>query len=84
MAAGRSAPRDTDLQERLLGIAIEAPTRRGDLVFWKGHVAILLDASTIIHASGHHMTVVAEPLKVALARIEPKAGPPTSYRRVEA
>jgi len=51
---------------------------RGDLVFWKGHVGILSAPDRMVHASGHHMTVVNEPLDYALARI----GPPTSVRRI--
>jgi cell wall-associated NlpC family hydrolase len=82
MMAGRQAPRDTDLQERMLGTPVTGDLRRGDLVFWKGHVAIMLDAERIIHASGHHMTVIAEPLKRAVDRITPKAGPPTAMRRL--
>ena len=79
MAAGKPAPRDTDLQEKMLGAAVkEAPFHRGDLVFWKGHVAILIDGEYIVHASGHHLAVVIEPLDAALARI----GPPSSVRRV--
>jgi hypothetical protein len=31
-------------------------------VFWKGHVAVLLDADTIIHANAFHMAVAIEPL----------------------
>jgi cell wall-associated NlpC family hydrolase len=81
MAAGKSAPRDTDLQEKMVGKPIEngiASASRGDLVFWKGHVAILIDGETIVHASGYHLTVVVEPLAAALARI----GPPTSVKRL--
>jgi cell wall-associated NlpC family hydrolase len=83
MAAGKPAPRDTDLQEKLLGRRLahgmEAKLRRGDLLYWKGHVAILTAPDGIVHASGHHMTVVTEPLAVALARI----GPPTSVKRID-
>ncbi len=50
--------------------------RRGDLVFWKGHVAILLDADTILHANAHHMAVAAEPLAEAVARVEAAGGGP--------
>jgi len=81
MAAGKSAPRDTDLQEKMVGKVVEngiASPRRGDLIFWKGHVAILIYGETIVHASGYHLTVVVEPLATALARI----GPPTSVRRL--
>lgn len=81
-ATGRTAPRDSDLQERMLGEPLQggiggAPGR-GDLIFWKGHVAICMDGEYVIHASGRHMAVVIEPLTEALDRI----GPPTSVRRL--
>jgi cell wall-associated NlpC family hydrolase len=83
--AGVGAPRDTDLQERLLGTAVsgglDGDLRRGDLIYWKGHVAILLDADRMIHASGHHMAVVVEPLAAALDRIATTAGRPTAIKR---
>jgi len=84
MAAGKTAPRDTDLQEKLLGVSVvggaAGKLARGDLVFWKGHVGILIDGVRMVHASGHPMTVVIEPLADAAARM----GPPTSVRRVPA
>ena len=45
--------------------------KRGDLVFWDGHVGIMTDSATLLHANGHHMMVVAEPLKQAVERIAP-------------
>ena len=87
-AAGIAAPRDSDMQEKALGrpLAHEAPglrLRRGDLVFWKGHVGIMRDAETLLHANGHHMLVVSEPLAEARARILAKShGPVTSIRRL--
>lgn len=81
-----AAPRDTDMQEAALGHPLEgglgAALRRGDLIFWKGHVAIVRDPATIIHASGHHMAVVVEPLAEAAARIAATGGAPTSIRRL--
>jgi len=73
-AAGRAAPRDTDMQAREIGVHLpvddELPAlRRGDLVFWKGHVGIMRDAQTLLHANGHHMLVASEPLAQARARI---------------
>ena len=81
-ACGLSCPRDTDQQETL-GRAIDrAAFGRGDLVFWKGHVAIGLDAERIIHANGFHMMVAIEPLDEAIGRISAAgSGEPTSYRR---
>jgi cell wall-associated NlpC family hydrolase len=82
-ACGRACPRDTDLQRGFFPEIAEAERRRGDLVFWKGHVAILLDPDTILHANAHHMTVAIEPLSEAIARIEAAGvGAPLGYRRV--
>ena len=66
-----------------IGVPAAEDRRRGDLVFWKGHVAILLDADTILHANAHHMAVAVEPLAEAIARIDAAgSGPPTGYRRL--
>jgi cell wall-associated NlpC family hydrolase len=84
MAAGTAAPRDSDLQEKLLGTpvvgGVAGVLARGDLVFWKGHVGILLDGARMVHASGQPMMVVVEPLAGAVARM----GPPASVRRLPA
>lgn len=90
MAAGVSAPRDTDLQEAALGHAVEggvsAPLHRGDFVFWlghwAGHVGIMIDGEYLLHANGHHMAVVIEPLAEVVARIAGKTSQPTSVRRL--
>lgn len=85
--AGIAAPRDSDQQAAGLGIAVgdgsadPADFRRGDLLFWKGHVAIVAGADTLLHASGFHMTVVAEPLRAALARIATAGTPLAGVRR---
>lgn len=82
-ACGRACPRDTDLQRGFFPDVAESERRRGDLVFWKGHVAILLDSDTILHANAHHMAVAIEPLAEAIARIEAAGvGAPLGYRRV--
>ena len=81
-ACGLACPRDTDQQEEL-GTAIDAADfGRGDLVFWKGHVAIGLGEGRIIHANGHHMATAVEPLAEAVARIAAAGSDPTSYRRL--
>jgi hypothetical protein len=75
--AGIAAPRDTDMQERALGEAVAtdpSALRRGDLVFWKGHVAIMCDKAHIIHANAYHMLVAKEPVRDAVARIESSGG----------
>jgi cell wall-associated NlpC family hydrolase len=73
-AAGIAAPRDTDMQEAELGgevplADIEEDLQRGDLVFWKGHVGIMVDSVTMVHANAHHMMVTVETLPEAAMRI---------------
>lgn len=84
LACGRAGPRDTD-QQAQMGRAIQpSELQRGDLVFWRGHVAIMLDATRMIHANAHHMAVAAEPLSEAVARIAAAgSGEPTAYRRLD-
>jgi len=82
---GVEAPRDSDLQEAALGARVEAgaPLARGDLVFWKGHVGIMRDASTLLHANATHMMVASEPLEEVRARnLRAGAGPVTSVKRL--
>jgi cell wall-associated NlpC family hydrolase len=79
---GRSAPRDTDMQAAGLGRPIEREElKRGDFVFWKGHVAIMEDPETIVHANGHTMTVARENFAAAVERIGWLYEQPTGYRR---
>ena len=82
LACGRACPRDTD-QQQVLGRAVEPQDlARGDLVFWRGHVAIMLDAVNILHANAFHMAVAVEPLATAIARIAAgPSGEPVAYRR---
>jgi cell wall-associated NlpC family hydrolase len=92
-AAGIPAPRDSDMQEQGLGEALPVEIgadghvpglKRGDLIFWKGHVGILQDATRLLHANGHHMLVVSEPLDEAVRRILAKGGGPvTGVRRLQ-
>lgn len=82
MMAGRPAPRDSDMQASGLGTPIErGDLQRGDLVFWKGHVAIMEDAQTILHANGNTMSVAREGLDAAIERIGWLYQQPTGYRR---
>ncbi|MEK4034172.1 NlpC/P60 family protein [Methylocystis sp. IM3] len=84
-AAGQNAPRDSDMQEAQLGapIALGAPLMRGDLVFWKGHVGVMRDEATLLHANGTHMLVSSEPLERVRARnLEVGAGDITGVRRL--
>ena len=86
-ACGIPCPRDTDMQKRALGAPVAGSTdlaelRRGDLVFWKGHVAIVRDRHTLVHANAFHMAVAVEPIAEAFARIRVADGEPTSVRRL--
>lgn len=84
-AAGKAAQRDSDMQEATLGARLpkDAVLRRGDLMFWKGHVGIMRDESTLLHASGHHLMVVSEPLEEAVARIAAKGSEITAVKRLQ-
>ena len=82
-AAGIACPRDSDMQELALGkLSSLVDLRRGDLVFWKGHVAIARDTTTLIHANAHHMMVAIEPAKDVIARIKAAGSEITSVKRV--
>lgn len=82
--AGTDSVRDTDMQAAGLGHSIgRSGLRRGDLVFWKGHVAIMTDPETIVHANGHAMMVSLEGLDAAITRIGYLYGQPTGFRRVQ-
>ena len=63
-AGGIKSLRDTDMMEGSLGTAIplDSELKRGDLIFWKGHVGLMLDAARILHANGYFMQVSVEPL----------------------
>jgi cell wall-associated NlpC family hydrolase len=79
-AAGIAAPRDTDMMEKALGRAVpQQNLKRGDLVFWKGHMGVMRDAETLLHANAHFMQVTSEPLAIAVARI---ATPVTAIKRL--
>ena len=79
MAVGVDAPRDSDMQAAEVGEPSSDGLRRGDLVFWDGHVGIMQGPDQILHANAHHMAVVSEPLADVVARAD---GPITVQRRL--
>lgn len=81
MMVGQAAPRDSDMQSVFGAEIAPEDLRRGDLVFWKGHVGIMEDTETLLHANGHTMTVARESLARAVERIGWLYGQPTGYRR---
>ncbi|MCK8464575.1 C40 family peptidase [Aliiroseovarius sp. S1339] len=84
LAAGHDCPGDSDMQEALgTAIAKDAPLQRSDLLFWKGHVAIVVDGTQMIHANAYHMAVAYEDIQEGIARIEAQGdGPVTARRRL--
>ncbi len=85
-AAGTGCPRDSDMQQDGLGRALDPAEpeklQRGDLIFWIGHVAIVRDAGTIVHANAHHMATVIENTKDAIARIKAAGSEITAIKRL--
>jgi cell wall-associated NlpC family hydrolase len=82
-ACGRPCPRDSDMQEAALGNpASLSALQRGDLLFWKGHVAIARDSATLIHANAFHMAVAIEPVAETIARIRAAGSEVTSVKRI--
>jgi cell wall-associated NlpC family hydrolase len=81
-AVGKAAPRDADMQEKALGEPVVGRLQRGDLVFWKGHVGVMVDESHMLHANAYHMMVAVEPLADAVARITGAGNSVTSIRRL--
>jgi cell wall-associated NlpC family hydrolase len=88
-AGGIACPRDSDMQQAELGSALLVEARldglrRGDMVFWPGHVGVMTDAFLLLHANAHHMAVVIEPLKTAVGRIARSGQRLVAIKRIEA
>jgi cell wall-associated NlpC family hydrolase len=79
--AGIACPRDSDMQEAQLGHQVERSEglRRGDLVFWPGHVGLLLDEATLFHANAFAMATVSEPL----GNVEDRIGAARTIKRLD-
>ena len=83
-ACGVSCPRDSDMQGAALGapIADRGNFKRGDLIFWKGHVGIVRDDKSLLHANAFHMAVAIEPIEEAIARIRAAGSDVTAIKRI--
>ena len=85
LACGIPCPGDSGDQERVVGAPVSSgePAKRGDLLFWKGHVAWVAAENLLLHANAHHMAVALEPTDQAIARISAQGdGPVTSHKRL--
>ncbi|MGB6758122.1 MAG: NlpC/P60 family protein [Xanthobacteraceae bacterium] len=85
-ACGIACPRDSDMQEAALGapLADRSNLNRGDLVFWKGHVAVVRDVESLLHANAFHMAVAIEPIAEAVTRIRAAGSEVSTVRRITA
>ncbi|MDK9696401.1 MAG: NlpC/P60 family protein [Siculibacillus sp.] len=84
-ACGVAAPRDADQQEATVGVGVDLDPRawrRGDLLFWPGHVALVRDAETFLHANARMMAVGIERIDEGLARIAASGSPLRAVKRV--
>ncbi len=83
LACGHGCPGDSDLQEQAVGqkLAKNDAAKRGDLIFWSGHVAMAVSANNLIHANAHHMAVVHEPIDAVIQRITSQGGGPVTARK---
>jgi cell wall-associated NlpC family hydrolase len=85
-AAGIGCPRDSDMQRdglgRVLDPAESKNLQRGDLIFWSGHVAIVRDSDTVVHANAHHMATKIENTHDAVARIKAAGSEITAIKRL--
>ncbi len=86
-SCGIPCPRDSDMQEQSLGSVLTGHDlsimRRGDFIFWDGHVGIMTDETNLLHANGYFMQVTREPLRQAIDRIAATYGQMTSLKRLQ-
>lgn len=80
-ACGIAVPGDADLQV-VVGREVAGDLRRGDLLFWRGHVALVVDAGRLIHANGFTMSVAYEGIAACIARVLAAEGPVIARRRI--
>lgn len=82
---GVSAPRDTDMLQSA-GVPVDRRNdfRRGDILFWKGHMGVMVNAETLLHATAFSMSTIYEPVAVTRERIETGLGLPLlAVRRLD-
>ena len=67
-------PRDTNEQIKYSKKIIKKKKfKKGDIIFWKGHVAICINSKKLIHAYGPEKKVVIMPIKETIKKISKTA-----------
>ena len=76
LLCGLNCPGDSDQQLNSIGQSIDigSPQKNGDILFWKGHVAWVLNEAQILHANAYHMATVIEKTNDAIERIKSQEG----------
>lgn len=84
LACGIPCPGDSDQQQKMLGapVPVGSSYEKNDLLFWKGHVALVVETDLLIHANAHHMAVTLEPISEAIPRIAKSDGPISAHKRL--
>jgi len=83
IVCGQDCPGDSDMQMAQLGTDASGGYQRGDLLFWKGHVGMMVDDTTLLHANAHHMATVYERIDIAILRIATQGdGDVTAHKRL--
>ena len=84
MLCGNTVLRDSDMQANSIGVPLETDysnLQRGDLVFWNGHVGMMVDPENMLHTNGNTMNVALEKLSDAIERIGYLYDQPIGVRR---
>lgn len=79
LVCGIACPGDSDLILQATA-PVTGALQRGDLIFWKGHVAMVVDEARLIHANGHSMSVAHEETQAAITRIAAQGGGPVTHQ----
>ena len=76
LLCGLNCPGDSYHQLNSIGQSIDigSPQKNGDILFWKGHVAWVLNEAHILHANAYHMTTVIEKTSDVIERIKSQEG----------
>ncbi|MEL6959554.1 MAG: NlpC/P60 family protein [Pseudomonadota bacterium] len=77
LACDKACPGDSGPQhDEFVEPEREGPFEAGELLFWRGHVAMATGPEKMIHATAHTMSVIEEPIVPALERIAQQGDAP--------